>query len=334
MLNNVKLYSFIVCQLVLGALFIHLYNSSPSPSSSSTSTASTTPRPSTTTTPVPHISPHVQLFDLNQTTTNQSFRCIESKPLLNYVKTHVCLYDNDKDIFVSGSFRGQDSIWEEGGVKLMLELLLRHPHLDFIDIGANVGTYTMYVAALGRFVLAIDCFRPNLERLRRAIQLRNVGNRVVLVANALYTSSGKSLRLNPAERNVGGQSLETSPQNQTMPQRQDDPYVVRTIQFDDVLPILVDRQVRGALLKMDIEGSESFVVESGGRVFDTIDIPYVMMEWMNVRKYPDRVKVILDFFNKRQYEARSLSCQLLNQGFYQTWPGDICWMRRNVSNFC
>ena len=150
-----------------------------------------------------------------------------------------------KDIFVSGSYRGKDSIWEEGGVKIILELLLRHPHLDFIDIGANVGTYAMYVAALGRFVVAIDCFRPNIQRLQRAIQLRNVANRVVLVENALYTSSGEYLRLNFNPRNVGGQGLHLVNQSQSSTNetiRQQDPYLVRTIEFNDLLPIFIDRQ--------------------------------------------------------------------------------------------
>ena len=85
---------------------------------------------------------------------------------------------------------------------------------------------------------------------------------------------------------------------------------------------------------MDIEGSESFVVQSGGKIFDKIDIPYIMMEWMNVKNFPDRVKIIFDFFNQRQYEARSLSCQLLQQDKHLEWPGDICWLKKNISNFC
>ncbi len=32
----------------------------------------------------------------------------------------------------------------------------------------------MFVAALGRFVLAIDCFATNLVRLRRAVVLINI----------------------------------------------------------------------------------------------------------------------------------------------------------------
>src|ERR1700722_14821540 len=135
---------------------------------------------------------------------------MRTKTLLNHISTHICLHETHKDIFVSKSFNGNISIWEEGPVIRILELLLRHPHLDFIDIGANIGTYTMYAAALGRFVLAIDCFLPNLNRIHRAVQLANVANRVVLIQNALFTHSGRFLRLSNVEGNIGGQTLDVT----------------------------------------------------------------------------------------------------------------------------
>ncbi|CAF2565800.1 unnamed protein product [Rotaria sp. Silwood2] len=94
------------------------------------------------------------------------------------------------------------------------------------------------------------------------------------------------------------------------------------------------RGVRGAIIKIDIEGSESFVIESGSRVFDTLEIPFIQMEWFKVRDYPDRVKIIIDFFVKRNYDPKTLSCQLLNVNQHITWPNDLCWIKRNVSNFC
>jgi len=279
------------------------------------------------------LSPNVQIINLNEPV-NASFKCMKTKTLLNYITTNICLYEASKDIFVSGSFRDKNSIWEEGGVTHMLQLLIRHPHLDFIDIGANIGTYTMYVAALGRFVLAIDCFGPNLDRIHRAVQLTNVANRVVLIKNAIFSRSGNFLRLSNVATNVGGQELDAS-KNETYNQSGIiDPYIVKTIKFDDLVPILISRGIRGAIIKMDIEGSESFVVESGSQIFDLLEIPYVQMEWMKVRIFPARVKLILDFFAKRNYDPMTFSCQLLNSAQNLTWPGDMCWIKRNVSNFC
>jgi FkbM family methyltransferase len=276
-----------------------------------------------------NISQNVQMINLNEPI-NTQFHCIKTKTLLHYISTTICLHERANDIYVSGSFQDKISIWEEGGVTHILQLLIRHPHLDFIDIGANIGTYTMYVATLGRFVLAIDCFAPNLNRLHRAIQLTNVANRVVLIQNAIYSHSGEFLRLSNNSRNIGGQDIQISKNRSFI----NDSYTVKTIQFDDLFPILLSRGIRGAIMKMDIEGSESFVVESGSRIFDSFEIPFIQMEWMNVRRYSERVKIILDFFKKRNYDPMTFSCQLLNSTQYSTWPGDMYWIKRNVSNFC
>ena len=243
------------------------------------------------------LSPNVQIINTNEII-NKTFPCVKTKKLLGFLSTTVCLYESNTDLYVSGAFRDGISIWEEGEVTHILQLLLRHPHLDFIDIGANIGTYTMYAAALGRFVLAIDCFAPNLQRVHRAIQLTNVANRVVLVQNAIYSRSGELLRLSNNAENIGAQEIEI-PNNETNNQNViNNPYLVKTIQFDDLLPILISRGIRGAIMKIDIEGSESFVVESGSGVFDLLDIPFIQMEWMNVQRYPERVQSHSKFFRQ------------------------------------
>ena len=280
------------------------------------------------------LSSNVHLLNLSLRVKTK-FRCIKAKTLLNRVGTTICLHDSSNDMYVSGAFQREESIWEEEHVKRMLELLIRHPHLHFIDVGANIGTYTMYAAALGRFVLAIDCFRPNLLRLRRAIQLENVSDRVVVVQNAIYLHSGQTLRLSINTKNIGGQAVSTfvrpHPLSSNLSAR--DPYSVRTIRFDEVLPILVARGVRRALMKIDIEGSESFVFESGSGVFDAVDIPVVQMEWFQIALDEERVSVVISFFERRRYRPVSVKCEALKLDKYGTWPTDIYWLKRNALNF-
>ena len=276
---------------------------------------------------------HIQIINVTEKI-NTEFRCIKTKTLLNYVSTSICLHDPEKDVFVSSAFRDQTTIWEEGGVSHILQLLLRHPHLDFIDIGANIGTYTMYAASLGRFVLAIDCFGPNVQRLHRAVQLANVDNRVLLIQNAIFSRSGELLRLSNEARNIGGQAINPSKYEANNQSVINDPYLVKTIQLDDLLPLLTSRGIRGAIMKIDIEGSESFVVESGRRIFDTLEIPFVQMEWMNVRQFPERVEIILKFFSKRNYQPLTLACQPLNVTLIAAWPDDLFWIKKNSSGFC
>jgi FkbM family methyltransferase len=263
---------------------------------------------------------------------------MKTKKILHNLSTNICLHQTKKDMYISGAFYNRISIWEEEQVTHILQLLIRHPHLHFIDIGANIGTYTMFVAALGRFVLAIDCFAPNLVRLRRAIQLSNVSDRVVLVQNALFTHSGESLRLSVDTKNIGGQGIYPS-SNRSDKHRAENslstnnPYLVKTITFNEILPILIARGIRGALMKVDIEGSESFVVESGSHVFDTLDIPFIQMEWKMVLWYADRVNIIFDFFAKRSYDPMTELCALLNVTEFKQWPDDIYWLKKKPFKF-
>lgn len=285
-----------------------------------------------------NLSAHVHVVNLTATI-NVKFKCIKTRKLLSNLSTHICLHQTTKDKYVSGAFKDSVSIWEGEQVTRILELLVRHPHLHFIDMGANIGTYTMYVATLGRFVLAIDCFEPNLVRLTRAIQLANVTDRVVLVQNALFTQSGQFLRLSVDTTNIGGQSISLGSNysvryhinNHTSTKN---PYIVKTITFDDVLPILLAHGIESVVMKIDIEGSESFVIESGSRVFDRIDIPLIQMEWKIVRLHNQRMKLILDFFSSRHYQALTSACQLLHSDESRFWPDEIYWLKENTSNFC
>ncbi|CAF1496453.1 unnamed protein product [Adineta steineri] len=265
--------------------------------------------------------------------------CIKAKPLLNYVNTHICLHEANADIFVSAEFRKNNSVWEESHIEQILRHLLRHPHLDFIDLGANIGTYTLYVAALGRFVVAVECFAPNVARLHRAIELANVANRVVLVQNAIFTRSGEVLRLSSSKENIAAQRFTFLEKRTSTVQgisnfSANDPLLVHTITFDELLPIFIARGVRAALLKLDIEGSESFVLQSGSQIFQFLEIPFVQMEWASHDLSVDRVSLILNFFLRRNYEPTTCTCKLLDVAKYPTWPFEICWIKKNSLQFC
>ncbi|CAF1504178.1 unnamed protein product [Adineta steineri] len=217
-------------------------------------------------------------------------------------------------------------VWEKDDLKRVLFVLMKNPDMDMIDIGANIGGFTMFTAgALGRFTLAIECYLPSIERIARAVQIRNVQNRVVLVQNALYPISGKSLRIRINDDPSGINLFNHYPKNNTNKE-----YVVKTIRFDDVLPILIARNVKTAMIKIDIETSESFMCESGLKIFEQINIPYIMMEWHHRRsKYQERYQFIVNFFTARDYVATNELCRELKiEDWLKNWPGNIFWLKR------
>ncbi|CAF4557717.1 unnamed protein product [Rotaria socialis] len=85
----------------------------------------------------------------------------------NKYRTTVCVHEIQKDRDVSGHLVSH-GIWEEHLVTRFIRILSTYKQYSFIDIGANLGKYTMYAASLGcSNIISIECFRPNIERIRR-----------------------------------------------------------------------------------------------------------------------------------------------------------------------
>ena len=268
-----------------------------------------------------------------QQATNASFRCVKTKLLLKKYQTSVCVHEVENDRDVSRSLISS-GIWEERLVEKFLRILSMFPRYAFFDIGANLGIYTMYAASMGcANVISIECFQPNLERIRRAIQLEHVQSRVVLVPRALYTKSNVflSLRANIAN-NIGSHRVTS----EVSPKEANDSMVVRTMRFDDLLDIVDERKITEAIVKIDIETSEDVLCETGGRMFDRVNIPLIMMEWANIKTIRTKAELIRSFFLDRHYNAFDPeTCRQQNATNDQHWQSqDILWIKRNYEYLC
>ncbi|CAF3770339.1 unnamed protein product [Rotaria socialis] len=277
---------------------------------------------------IPNLSKYVNIIDLHEDT-KENFTCIETKYLLHIVKTTICLHDT-RDA-VSNDIK-KKKIWEERLITEVISFLIKYPHMDFIDVGANVGSYTMFAASFGRRVISIECFKPNINRIRKAVQIENVQDKVVLVGNAIYSESGKTFKMNSDPFNVGAQAII---EKDTGEYSNDDMYAVTTIRFDEILPILQDKDIRNAVMKVDIQWAEIFLCETGKKVFDYVNIPVVLMEWDAVPHAKARMGVVLKFFIERGYVATKDMCADLNTAdAFNSWPGDIFWVNMNRSQIC
>ena len=58
-------------------------------------------------------------------------------------------------------------------------------HVNCPDIGSNIGTYTVPVAAMGRSVVAVDMMLDNLGYIRSSLDSMNRPGHVELVHNAV-----------------------------------------------------------------------------------------------------------------------------------------------------
>ena len=61
------------------------------------------------------------------------------------------------------------------------------PELQMVDFGANIGVYTMFAAAAGADVLAVDMLPDNIHHIQESLIVSDLAHKVTLVNNGLYS---------------------------------------------------------------------------------------------------------------------------------------------------
>jgi tRNA1(Val) A37 N6-methylase TrmN6 len=88
-------------------------------------------------------------------------------------------------------------------VNLIYTLLRNDPGLQFIDLGANLGVFSLAVAKLGRKVIAVEPLSINLKRLCKSVFENEFEDYITIVHNAISDSYEK-VTLGMEKGNVGG----------------------------------------------------------------------------------------------------------------------------------
>jgi hypothetical protein len=112
-----------------------------------------------------------------------------------------------------------------------------------------------------------------------------------------------------------------------------------TTRFDDLYPIIINNQISNAIMKIDIQLSEIFLCQTGAKIFDSINIVLVQLEWSDIKLKKDHADFIIDFFTQRDYlPVATDNCRILNatNTNYTTWgtPHDIYWIKSDYYQIC
>jgi FkbM family methyltransferase len=162
----------------------------------------------------------------------------------------------------------------------------------FIDVGANVGVYTLLAASLVRSNGSIDAFEPNLkalERLRENIFLNKL-SWVRVHSSAVGSNSSAAPFLNLSEDTcsrllTGGETLSHT-------------IKVPCVSLDQVL---VGSYAMG---KMDIEGAEPLALKGAERLLSESNPPVWQLELAGYSKrYGYHTHEIIEWLDARGYET-------------------------------
>ena len=104
--------------------------------------------------------------------------------------------------------------------------------------------------------------------------------------------------------------------------------------MDDLVNYLPKTKTKTkAILKIDIEGYEPLAFKHAQKLFDSIDIRMVFMEWGTISS--DKLQTLLyesiiemmDFFKKNKYEPFDQDFILDLKKWSYSWPWDVCWKK-------
>ena len=238
----------------------------------------------------------------------------------------ICVYPAEIDKWVSATIM-RGNLWESDLIDKMSSFIRlekqKHPDIEFLDLGSNIGCYSLYIAQEGINVTAIDPLHTNMELISKSILIGKVQDRIRLIWNAIADHHNIVTFL-PDINNVGGTRIKDINPNGTKAIMD----VARAITFDDLIPLFRGKHIA---MKMDIEESEYPALIGGETFFQEVDVKVVQMEFEWHKKGKDGPKIV-EYFSKKGYQPfRDLQRSMdLNSYHMATWPNDIYFMKPTI----
>jgi len=137
-----------------------------------------------------------------------------------------------------------------------------------LDIGANIGNHTLYLAAIAG--CKVTSFEPNaalIEALSRSLEINQLSELVTLMPYGVGHTAGKGHFSKLMEENLGGQIIEVGDGE------------IRIVALDE---LEFDDPVK--LIKIDVEGMELPVLEGAARLIAK-DRPLIYVESIDAEHY-------------------------------------------------
>ncbi|CAL1542028.1 unnamed protein product [Lymnaea stagnalis] len=231
---------------------------------------------------------------------------------------YICVHPVKNDIWISGALKS-GKLWEDSLIQEMMVALKADQRLQLIDIGCNIGLYSLWAAALDRHVLSVEMMMTNVQLLQMSLELSNLTSMVTIVNNAIYKDH-RELGVKLISDNIGGNSLDV-PNTPDVIDDKAAKLTVKTICMNDLVPLVRNTRV---YLKMDIENSEHFALQCADEFFKEVDVKIVQMEWH--QRVPENRQVILSFMASRGYNmSRSANSNMYVD--MNSIPGDVFFLK-------
>ena len=177
------------------------------------------------------------------------------------------------DIHVSGSMLNSGGIWESS-LNTLFDTLASEANVKpedkevlVLDVGANVGAFSLYVASLGYRLYAFEMQEMVYTLLETSRRVNN-DHSMKLFHAALWNETGKEISFTPTIGNLGGTSV-IHPGEGT--------HKMVTKRLAELLP----PKREFFFMKIDVENAEAYVLQGISELLEAGAIKHLVMETRN-----------------------------------------------------
>jgi len=133
-----------------------------------------------------------------------------------------------------------------------------------VDIGANLGWFSLLSASMGHTVISVEPMDYNLEIFRSSISINHFESLITVHKRALSDQLGPPLCMKPAYKGNGPQNKGNG---QLVPMKAGEEASCTEIISISTLNDLIDSNEHYFLVKLDIEGYEAMALRGGSKLF-------------------------------------------------------------------
>ncbi|XP_071095175.1 uncharacterized protein [Haliotis cracherodii] len=223
--------------------------------------------------------------------------------------TPICIHDVVEDRSVSKSLKAVGN-WEPEVMYTAFEALNENKDHVFVDIGGNIGTFSLAAAKLGHRVISVEPYAMNTKRLCRGVVKGGFAGQMFVIYNAMsYVRETISFKVFPKEAAMTRivKAANTKPSSDA----------VTTIQMNDLLEMF---DIKSAVLKMDCEDHEVQVMKGAEMFFKVVDVRMVIIEWDKLYKNPE-TPCIIEMMERFKFKPYTIGkdAKPLNISEYNQW---------------
>jgi len=197
------------------------------------------------------------------------------------------------------TFLNNGTMWEADSIKYFYENINKDKNINFVDIGAQSGLYTLLAKYLPNSTFySFEPFKPTYDLLCDNIKLNNITN--VKTYNIGLSDEKKSTILNTSLSHNGLHTIGTNP-----------------LRFTDINPISIevdtldnlfyDKDIPIDYIKMDTEGYEYFILKGGEKSIKKYK-PFIQLEFneTNLQQCNLNSDILLNYIKELGYKKLNL----------------------------